>query len=176
MFKKAAVLTIILIASASLSYAKGSTHHNNTQTTIVGSFNGDSGSSGSDTTTGGVDVDDRGSSTLVTADIQNKIITAGDITSIVSKGQNNQANAASVVITNGSAVSGSLMNKINTTGDLTAIVEDGRNNIANAGTISVKGAVSEGTVVNEVKNTGDITSIVSEGRNNQANSASVAIN
>lgn len=180
MFKKAAVFTIILIASASLSYAKGSknyngsTHHNNTQTTIVGSFNGDTGSSGSDTTTGGVD--DRGSSTLVTADIQNKIKKAGDITSIVSKGQNNQANAASVVISNGSNVSGSLMNKINTSGDLTAIVEEGRNNIANAGTISVKGAVSEGAVVNEVTNTGDVTSIVSKGRNNQANSASVAIN
>lgn len=185
MFKKAAVFTIILIASASLSYAKGSsTHHNNTQTTMIGSFDqvmptstgDDTGSSGSDTNASTVAVDDRGCSTLVTADIQNTIKKAGDITSTVSDGKNNQANAASVVITGKSNVSGSLMNKVDTTGDLTAIVEGGRNNIANAGTISVKGAVSAGSVMNKVKDTGDITSIVSDGRNNQANSASIAIN
>jgi hypothetical protein len=172
MFKKAAVLTIILIASVSMSHAKGATHHNVSQTTIVNTtatnFNDNTSNSGDPGNTGG--------STLVTADIRNSIKRAGDITSIVSGGRNNQANAASVVITDNSDVSGSLMNKVNTSGDLTAIVEGGRNNIANAGTVSVRGAVVSGAVANEVKNTGDITSTVSKGRNNQANAASIAIN
>ncbi len=170
MFKKAGVLTIILIASASMSYAKGSEHHNVSQTTIVNT------TASSNSSTNSVDNCNTGGSTLVTADIQNKIKRSGNITSIVSEGRNNQANAASVVITDGSEVSGSLMNKVNTSGDLTAIVEGGRNNIANAGTISVRGAVVSGAVVNEVSNTGDITSTVTKGRNNQANSASIAVN
>ncbi|HHD56431.1 MAG TPA: hypothetical protein ENK89_01980, partial [Desulfobulbaceae bacterium] len=186
MLKKAAILTLVLIGSASLSFANGATHHNNSQTTMIGSFNvvpatadtesnsvsaGDSASTDTGTDAAGVATDERGCSTLVTADIHNKIKKAGDITSIVEKGRNNQANAASVVVTGRSKVSGSLMNTINTSGDLKAVVRGGRNNLANAGTISVKGAVSSGTVINEVKNTGDITSIVKQGRNNQANAA-----
>lgn len=190
MLKKTAIITLVVIGSASLAFANGANHHNSSQTTMVGSFFGvvptttvtDTGSdslSGSDTAstdTGAAGIDERGCSTLVTADIHNKIKKAGDITSIVKKGRNNQANAASVVVTGRSKVSGSLMNTVNTNGDLKAIVRGGRNNLANAGTISIKGAVTSGTIINEVKNTGDITSIVKEGRNNQANAASVAIN
>ena len=194
MLKKAAILTLILIGSASLSFANGAAHHNSSQTTMIGSFFGvvptttvtdtgsdsvsadDTASTDTGTDTSGVATDERGCSTLITADIHNKIKKAGDITSIVEKGRNNQANAASVVVTGRSKVSGSLMNTINTSGDLKAVVRGGRNNLANAGTISIKGAVSSGTVINEVKNTGDVTSIVKQGRNNQANAASIAIN
>jgi hypothetical protein len=86
MFQKAAVLTIILIASASMSYAKGSKHHNVTQTTIV---NTTATNNNSNTSSNNGINSDTGGSTLVTADIQNSIKRAGDITSIVSSGRNN---------------------------------------------------------------------------------------
>ena len=94
MFQKAAVLTIILIASVSMSYAKGSTHHNVSQTTIVNT----SATNINDNTSSFGDSGNTGGSTLVTADIQNSIKRAGDITSIDSSGRNNQANAASIAI------------------------------------------------------------------------------
>ncbi|HHB75800.1 MAG TPA: hypothetical protein ENK84_04580 [Desulfobulbus sp.] len=192
MIRKAALVTVILFGTASLACANGAVHHNSSQTTMIGSFFSvvptgtvtNTGSATDDTTsvsgstTGDTTppVDAQGCSTLVTADIHNKIKRAGDITSTVKKGRNNQANAASIVVTGRSNVSGKLMNTVNTNGDLTAIVRGGRNNLANAGSISINGAVSSGKVINEVKNTGDITSAVSKGRNNQANAASVAIN
>ncbi len=185
MMKKTAVLcAVALVAgSVSLASARGARHHNTTnvvqQTTMVGTFirPQDNESQGpAETPAPPEQPGEAGESTLVSANIHNRIDQAGDITSIVTSGDNNQANAASIAITGNSQVSGKVVNRINTAGNITATVEDGSGNLANAGTVSMRGAVSSGKVMNRVRETGDITSMVSGGDNNQANAASIAVN
>lgn len=186
MMKKGVLTLAILFALGTVSLACARPHEHrvgNTsviqQTTLVGTFAGNPGAAtqqpapeAEETSTSA----GSGDSTMVSATLSNRIERAGDITSLVSDGDHNQANAAAIAITGNSQVSGKVVNRIDTAGNITATVEDGSNNLANAGSVAIRGAVSSGKIMNRVGETGDITAMVSGGDSNQANAASVAIN
>jgi hypothetical protein len=113
---------------------------------------------------------------LVKANITNEIKKTGDITSTISGGDDNQANAASIAVNGQADIKGSITNRVDKTGDITAMIKDGDGNQANAASIAVNGAVVDGQVINDVEKTGDITSMIEDGDNNQANAASISLN
>ena len=147
--------------------SKGSIHHNtyvvSSQTTHTRPANEEKGAG------------NNAQGTLVKANVHNEIKRAGNISSMITGGNDNQANAASIAVNGNASVTGSLYNRVNTKGDITSMVKNGDNNQANAASISVNGAVIDGQIINNVHRTGDISAMVQNGNNNQANAASIAI-
>jgi hypothetical protein len=119
--------------------------------------------------------DNNAQGTLVKANVHNEIKRAGNISSMIKGGNDNQANAASIAVNGNASVTGSLYNRVNTKGNITSMVKNGDNNQANAASISVNGAVIDGQIINDVQKTGHISAMVQDGNNNQANAASIAI-
>ena len=183
MLKRAVMATAIVYALAGMAQADSTTimgsfnntkskcanHHN---TTITQQTSTHKPGPGNDDGRPGA----QAQGSLVKANITNEIKKTGDITSTISGGDNNQANAASIAVNGNADIKGSITNRVDKTGDITAMIKDGDNNQANAASIAVNGAVVDGQVINDVEKTGDITSMIEDGDNNQANAASVSLN
>ncbi|MBM9536608.1 hypothetical protein [Desulfobulbus alkaliphilus] len=147
--------------------SKGSNHHNTyiltSQSTHTHPSKGEQGT------------ENKAQGTLVKADVHNEIRRAGNISSMIKGGNDNQANAASIAVNGNASVTGSLNNRVDTKGNITSMVRNGDQNLANAASISVSGAVIDGHIINNVQRTGDISALVQNGSNNQANAAAISI-
>ena len=186
MLKRAVMATAIVYALAGMAQAdstsvmgsfnntrsKGANHHNTTITQQTQQTTGGRPGPGNDDGRPGA----QAQGSLVKANITNEIKKTGDITSTISGGDDNQANAASIAVNGQADIKGSITNRVDKTGDITAMIKDGDGNQANAASIAVNGAVVDGQVINDVEKTGDITSMIEDGDNNQPTAASVSLN
>lgn len=112
---------------------------------------------------------------LMSTAIRNEVQQTGAISSAISGGDNNSANAASIAM-KGTTLGGGVRNAIVGTGDISAKISDGNDNRANAGSVALGETTVGGHVVNDVRNTGAISSTIEQGSNNMANAASISIN
>lgn len=112
---------------------------------------------------------------MMSTAIRNEVQQTGAISSTISGGDNNSANAASLAM-KGTTLGGGVRNSIVGSGDISAKISGGSDNRANAGSVALGQTSIGGNVVNDVRNTGAISSTIEEGSNNMANAASISIN
>lgn len=112
---------------------------------------------------------------MMSTAIRNEVQRTGAISSSISGGDNNSANAASLAM-KGTTLGGGVRNSIVGSGDVSAKISGGSDNRANAGSVALGQTSIGGNVVNDVRNTGAISSTIEEGSNNMANAASISIN
>lgn len=112
---------------------------------------------------------------MMSTAIRNEVQQTGAISSTISGGDNNRANAASLAMT-GTTIGGGVRNSIIGSGDVSARISGGSDNRANAGSVALGQTSVSGRVVNDVRNTGAISSTIENGSNNMANAASISIN
>lgn len=112
---------------------------------------------------------------MMSTAIRNEVQQTGAISSAISGGDNNSANAASLAM-KGTTLGGGVRNSIVGSGDISAKISGGSDNRANAGSVALGQTSIGGNVVNDVRNTGAISSTIEEGSNNMANAASISIN
>lgn len=112
---------------------------------------------------------------MMQSSIRNEVRQTGNISSTITGGDNNIANAASLSMTGTRNVQ-EVRNTISGTGDIVSRISSGSNNRANAASLTLGETSVGGRVVNDVRNTGAISSTIEAGSNNQANAASISIN